>query len=60
VVEAEAEAAAEDAGETAAELMGADGDAGDPAIEAEVTEEVFDALSEEPEEVATATAAKKK
>ncbi|HET6744934.1 MAG TPA: hypothetical protein VFH90_03700, partial [Candidatus Limnocylindria bacterium] len=42
----EAEAAAEAAGENAAELMGADDD---PAIEAEVTEEVFDALTEEPE-----------
>jgi DNA-directed RNA polymerase subunit beta' len=56
----EAEAAAEDAGETAAELMGADGDPGDPAIEAEVTEEVFDALTEEPEEATAAAAAKKK
>jgi DNA-directed RNA polymerase subunit beta' len=40
---AEAEAAAEEAGETVADLMGA-GD--DPAIEAAVEEEVFDALSE--------------
>jgi len=39
----EAEAAAEEAGETVAELMGADDD---PAIEAEVAEEVFDDLSE--------------
>jgi DNA-directed RNA polymerase subunit beta' len=45
VVEAdEAEAAAEEAAETVAELMGADDD---PAIEAEVTEEVFDELNEE-------------
>jgi DNA-directed RNA polymerase subunit beta' len=45
VIEAdEAEAAAEEAGETAAELMGADDD---PAIEATVKEEVFDALVEE-------------
>ena len=45
----EAEAAAEDAAENAAELMGADDD---PAIEAEVKEEVFDALTESvPEEV---------
>ena len=36
----EAETAAALAGENAAELMGADGD---PAIEAEVTEQVFDA-----------------
>ena len=42
----EAEAAAEEAAENAAELMGADDD---PAIEAEVTEEVFEALTEEPE-----------
>jgi DNA-directed RNA polymerase subunit beta' len=40
----EAEAAAEEAAENAAELMGADDD---PAIEAEVKEEVFDALNEE-------------
>jgi len=39
----EAEAAAEEAAETVAELMGADDD---PAIEAEVVEEVFDDLSE--------------
>jgi DNA-directed RNA polymerase subunit beta' len=39
----EAEAAAEEAAETVAELMGADDD---PAIEAEVAEEVFDDLSE--------------
>ncbi|HEX9634216.1 MAG TPA: DNA-directed RNA polymerase subunit beta' [Candidatus Limnocylindria bacterium] len=39
----EAEAAAEEAAETVAELMGADDD---PAIEAEVEEEVFDGLSE--------------
>jgi DNA-directed RNA polymerase subunit beta' len=45
VVEAdEAEAAAEEAAETVAELMDADDD---PAIEAEVTEQVFDALNEE-------------
>jgi DNA-directed RNA polymerase subunit beta' len=45
VVEAdEAEAAAEEAAETVAELMGADDD---PAIEAEVTEQVFDELNEE-------------
>jgi DNA-directed RNA polymerase subunit beta' len=50
----EAEAAAEDAGENAAELMGADDN---PAIEAEVTEEVFEALTEG---ATTATGAKKK
>jgi DNA-directed RNA polymerase subunit beta' len=45
VVEAdEAEAAAEEAAETVAELMGADDD---PNIEAEVTEQVFDELNEE-------------
>ncbi len=45
VVEAdEAEAAAEEAAETVAELMGADDD---PAIEAEVEEQVFDELNEE-------------
>ena len=45
VVEAdEAEAAAEEAAETVAELMGADDD---PAIEAEVTEQVFEELNEE-------------
>jgi DNA-directed RNA polymerase subunit beta' len=45
VIEAdEAEAAAEEAAETVAELMGADDD---PAIEAEVKEEVFDELNEE-------------
>jgi DNA-directed RNA polymerase subunit beta' len=45
VVEAdEAEAAAEEAAETVAELMDADDD---PAIEAEVEEQVFDALNEE-------------
>jgi DNA-directed RNA polymerase subunit beta' len=40
----EAEAAADEAGETAAELMGADDDA---AIEAAVKEDVFDALQEQ-------------
>ncbi|HEX6140612.1 MAG TPA: DNA-directed RNA polymerase subunit beta', partial [Candidatus Limnocylindria bacterium] len=43
----EAEAAAEEAADTVSELMGADDD---PAIEAEVTEQVFDALNEEPAE----------
>jgi hypothetical protein len=42
---AEAEKAAEEAGETVAELMGA---GNDPAIEAVVEEEVFEALSEVP------------
>jgi hypothetical protein len=40
----EAEAAATEAGEDLAELMGAEND---PQIEAEVEEEVFDALTEE-------------